>query len=86
VKVLFGFILLILGILGIARGGVDSPRQNLGDMIGAGPGVGSLFTLAAVFLLVGGLLILAKSGRFSFEGSAGHASGDAGNATANKTT
>jgi len=55
-------------------------------MIGAGPGVGSLFTLAAVFLLVGGLLILAKSGRFSFEGSAGHASGDAGNATANKTT
>jgi len=78
VKVSFGFILLIAGILGIARGGVDSPEQNLAQMIGTGPGVASFVTLAAAFLLVGGLLILAKTGRFSFEGSRGHAKTDAG--------
>ena len=80
-KVSFGFILLIAGILGIARGGVDSPEQNLGhlgQMIGTGPGVASFVTLAAAFFLVGGLLILAKTGRFSFEGSRGDAKADAG--------
>lgn len=69
-KVSLGFVLLVLGIMGIARGGVDSPQNSLGEMIGTGPGFASLVTLAAAFLLVGGLLILAKTGRF-FEGAAG---------------
>ena len=72
-KVSFGFILLIAGILGVARGGIDAPPQNLGQVIGTGPGAASFVTLAAVFLLVGGLLILARTGRFCFEGSRGHA-------------
>ena len=78
-KVSFGFIFLIVGILGIARGGINAPQENLGHMIGTGPGGASLVTLAATFLLVGGLLILARTGRFSFEGSRGHARTDAGN-------
>ena len=70
-KVSFGFILLIAGILGVARGGIDPPPQNLGHVIGTGTGAASLVTLAAVFLLVGGLLILARTGKFSFERSTG---------------
>ena len=61
-----GFIAMVLGILGIARGGIDAPHQNLGHMLGPSGGIVSIATLAAVFLLVGGLLILAKSARFSF--------------------
>ena len=76
-KVSFGFILLIVGILGIARASIDAPQQYLGQVIGTGSGVVSLVTLAAVFLLVGGLLILARTGRFSFEGSRGHVRRDA---------
>ena len=76
-KVSFGFILLIVGILGIARAGIDAPQQNLGQVIGTGPGLVSLVTLAAVFLLVGGLLILASAGRFSSEGFRGHVRTDA---------
>ena len=68
----FGFILLIVGIVGIARGSIDAPQENLGQVIGAGPGVASFVTLAAAFLLVAGLLILARTGRFSFEGSRSH--------------
>lgn len=67
-KVSFGFILLIVGVLGIARGAIDAPQHNLSQMIGTGPGIASLVTLAAAFLLVGGLLILARTGKFSFEG------------------
>ena len=77
-KVSFGFIFLIVGILGIARGGINAPQENLGHMIGTGAGIASLITLAAAFLLVGGLLILARTGRFSFEGSRGNARTDAG--------
>jgi len=80
VKVSFGFIFLIVGILGIARGGVDSSQQSWGRMIGPGPGVASVVTLAAAFLLVGGLLILARIGRFSFEGSRYHPMTDRGKA------
>ena len=47
--------------------------RNLGQMIGTVPGIASLVTLAAAFLLVGGLLILARTGKFSFEASRGHA-------------
>ena len=71
-KVSLGFILLVLGVLGIARGGIDAPQQNMGQVLGGGPAVASLVTLAAALLLVGGLLILARTGRFSFGGSRGH--------------
>ena len=64
-KVLFGFILLIVGILGIARGSMNTSQDNLGQVIGTGPGVASLVPLAAAFLLVGGLLILARTGRYA---------------------
>lgn len=77
-RVSFGFILLIIGILGIARGGVNASQENLGQVIGTGPGVTSLVTLFAAFLLVGGLLILARTGKFSFQGSRGHAGTGAG--------
>jgi len=79
VKVSFGFILLIAGILGVARGGIDPPPQNLGHVIGTGTGAASLVTLAAVFLLVVGVFILKRTGRFSFEGSRGHARTDPAN-------
>lgn len=69
----FGFLAMVLGVLGIARGGVDFPHQSLGRMIAPGAATVSVATLAAVFLLVGGLLLLAKSASFSFEGSQGHA-------------
>jgi hypothetical protein len=81
VKVSFGFIFLIVGILGIARRGINAPQENLGHMIGTGAGIASLITLAAAFLSVGGLLILARIGSFSFEGSRVHARTDAGNTT-----
>ena len=68
-KVLFGLILSIIGILGIAVGGVDSPRQ----MIGTDSEVASMVTLGAAFLLVGGLLILARTGKFSPETFRGQA-------------
>jgi len=71
VKVSFGFIFLIVGILGIARGGVDTPHPNMGQMIGTDLSVASFITLAAAFFLVGGLLILARTGKFSFERSTG---------------
>ena len=67
----FGFISMILGILGIARGATDS--QTLGQMVGPGAAGVSILTLAAVLFLVGGLLILAKSDGFSFEGARGRA-------------
>jgi hypothetical protein len=72
----FGFVAMILGILGIARGGIDSPHANLGQMVGTSGGAASMATLAAVFLLVGGLLILAKSSRVSFGGPRGRANAD----------
>ena len=78
-KASFGFTLLIVGILGIAKHRVDASPQNLDQMIGAGPGIAWFVTLTAAFLLVGGLLILARTGRFSVEGSRGHAGQDAGN-------
>ena len=77
-RVSFGFILLIIGILGIARGGVNASQENLGQVIGTGPGVTSLVTLFAAFLLVGGLLILARTGKFSFQGSRGQTETGAG--------
>jgi hypothetical protein len=80
-KVLFGLIFLIAGILGIARGAMDSPSQNLGEMIGTGPGVASVVPLAAAFFLVGGLLILAKARKFSLEGYGDPARTDACNAS-----
>jgi len=67
-----GFIAMVLGILGIARGGI-APHRNLGQMLGPSVTSVSIATLAAAFLLVGGLLILAKSARFSFGGSQGDA-------------
>ncbi len=78
VKASFGLISLIVGILGIARGGIDPSQENLAQVIGAGHGVASLVTLAAAFLLVGGLLILARTGRFSFEGSRSHSTREGG--------
>lgn len=75
-RVAFGLILLIVGIFGIADGGVDAPQQTLGQAIGTGSGVASWVTLAAVFFLVGGLLILARTGGFSLEGFRGHAGAD----------
>jgi hypothetical protein len=71
----FGFILLVVGILGIARGSVDSSLQGAGEM---GHGVASLVTLAAALLLVWGVLILAKIGGVSFEGSGVHIRKEAG--------
>jgi hypothetical protein len=64
-----GFIAMVLGILGIARGGIDAPHQSVGQLFAPGAGIVSIATLAAVFLLVGGLLVLAKSARFSFGSS-----------------
>jgi hypothetical protein len=75
----FGFLAMVLGILGISRGGIDSPHQSLGQMIMPIAGTVSIPTLAAVFLLVGGLLVLAKSARFSLEGSQDHANPDSSN-------
>jgi hypothetical protein len=77
-KISFGFIAMILGILGIARGGINSPQQNLGQMVGTGGGPASIATLAAVFLLVGGLLILAKSSNVTFGNPRGHTNADSG--------
>ncbi len=86
-KVSVGFILLIVGILGVARGGSDAPPQALSQMAG-NFGIASFTTLVAAFLLVGGLLILARTGSFSFEGSRGHvpAPGDTGPRAANKNS
>lgn len=61
----FGIILMILGILGIARAGNQPPQQSSGQIMGPGIGTFSIVTFAAVFLLVGGVLILAKSDGFS---------------------
>jgi hypothetical protein len=80
VKVSLGLILLIVGILGVARGGVDAPRPDFRQLVGTGVGVASFMTLAAAFLLVGGLLILARTGSVSFEASRGHLGRDAGSA------
>lgn len=68
-KAVLGFMSVILGMLGIARAGIASPQPAFNPMIGPGFGVASITTLAAVALLVGGLLILAKSGGFPFESS-----------------
>jgi len=43
----------------------------MGQMIGTDLSVASFITLAAAFFLVGGLLILARTGKFSFERSTG---------------
>jgi len=72
VKVLIGFILLVLGILGVARGSIDAAEADFGNVTGTGFGVGSFITLIAAFLLVGGLLILARADRFSFGSSREH--------------
>jgi hypothetical protein len=71
---------MILGILGIARGGFISPQSNLGQIVATNAGAGSIATLAAVVLLVGGLLILAKSSRVSFGGPRGPANPDSADA------
>jgi len=71
VKVSFGFIFLIVGILGIARGGVDTPHPNMGQIIGTDLSVASFITLAAAFFSVGGVLFIKKKSKFSFERSTG---------------
>jgi hypothetical protein len=72
----FGFVAMILGILGIAKGAIISPQSNVGQIVGTNAGAGSIATLVAVVLLVGGILILAKSSRATFGGPRGSAQVD----------
>jgi len=70
VRIPIGLILMVLGIIGIARGAVDIGQQPVNQITTGSNAAGDptqlpLVPLAAALLFVGGLIILAKKDSIS---------------------